>query len=46
MTRGGKGEGKNQAAGAFFPCKFKVGKRIPLYGEKVEREKIKLLELL
>jgi len=38
MTGGGKGkEKKNQDAGALLLYKSKVGKRIPLYGEKEER---------
>ena len=42
----GNEKGKNLAAGAFFFYKLKVGKRILLYGEKGNREKIKMLELL
>jgi len=46
VTRGGKGKGKNLATGALLPYKLKVGKGIPLYGEKGKKRKIKLLEFL
>ena len=38
MTGGGKGKGKNLAAGVLLPYKLKVGKEISLYDEKRNRK--------
>ena len=42
----GKEKEKNLAAGALLFYKLEVGKKILLYGEKGNRKKIKMLELL
>jgi len=39
VTGEGKGKGKNLATGVLLPYKLKVGKGIPLYDDKGDREK-------